>query len=81
MGHPHMPLRHYIQGPTTHERWLVFYITGHKIPDLGGLYKTMPLTMICGILAHYQYLHSSTSGFISKSLTVQATVYEELKML
>lgn len=61
----------------------VFYITGRtKCTDLGGLYKTMPLTMICGIIGALSIsAFPLTSGFISKSLTVQATVYEDLKIL
>jgi multicomponent Na+:H+ antiporter subunit D len=61
----------------------VFYITGKtKCTDLGGLYKTMPLTMICGIIGALSIsAFPLTSGFISKSLTVQAAVYEDLKIL
>jgi len=61
----------------------VFYITGRtKCTDLGGLYKTMPITMICGIIGALSIsAFPLTSGFISKSLTVQATIYEDLKIL
>lgn len=61
----------------------VFYITGKtKCTDLGGLYKTMPITMVCGIIGALSIsAFPFTSGFISKSLTVQSTVYGDMKLL
>ncbi len=61
----------------------VFYITGKtKCTDLGGLYKTMPITMVCGIIGALSISSFPlTSGFVSKSLTMQASIYEEMKIL
>lgn len=50
-----------------------------KCTDLGGLYRTMPVTAICGIIgalaiSSFPY----TSGFISKSMISQGAAYEHL---
>lgn len=50
-----------------------------KCTDLGGLYRTMPVTAICGIIgalaiSSFPY----TSGFISKSMISQSAAYGEM---
>ncbi|MEX2333156.1 MAG: proton-conducting transporter membrane subunit, partial [Pseudohongiella sp.] len=50
-----------------------------KCTDLGGLYRTMPVTAICGTIgalaiSSFPY----TSGFISKSMISQSAAYGEL---
>ncbi|MEX1031791.1 MAG: Na(+)/H(+) antiporter subunit D [Cellvibrionaceae bacterium] len=58
----------------------VLYQTGkRKCTDLGGLYRTMPVTTICGIvgalaISSFPY----TSGFISKSMINQSAAYGQL---
>jgi len=58
----------------------VLYMTGKsKCTDLGGLYKTMPLTLIfggIGALAISSF--PATSGFTSKSLIIDGAVHEHL---
>src|SRR5690606_5430436 len=48
----------------------VLYQTGNrKCTDLGGLFRTMPLTCICGIVGALSISSFPlTSGFISKSM-------------
>ncbi|HEU0223929.1 MAG TPA: Na(+)/H(+) antiporter subunit D [Steroidobacteraceae bacterium] len=50
----------------------VLYQTGRrKCSDLGGLYQSMPLTTVCGIVGALSIsAFPLTSGFVSKSLTV-----------
>jgi len=50
--------------------------------DLGGLYRTMPVTAVCGIIgalaiSSFPY----TSGFISKSMISQGAAYGELSFV
>jgi multicomponent Na+:H+ antiporter subunit D len=58
----------------------VLYMTGKsKCTDLGGLYKTMPLTLIfggIGALAISSF--PATSGFTSKSLIIDGAIHEHL---
>jgi multicomponent Na+:H+ antiporter subunit D len=59
----------------------VLYMTGKsKCTDLGGLYKTMPWTLIfggIGALAISSF--PGTSGFTSKSLIIDGAVHEHLR--
>jgi multicomponent Na+:H+ antiporter subunit D len=52
----------------------VIYQTGkNKCSELGGLFRTMPLTTVCGTIGALAIsAFPLTSGFISKSLTVSA---------
>lgn len=53
----------------------VMYMTGgkRKCSDLGGLFQTMPITAICGIIGALAISSFPwTSGFVSKSMTTQA---------
>jgi multicomponent Na+:H+ antiporter subunit D len=52
----------------------VIYQTGrNKCTDLGGLYQSMPLTALCGIIGALSISSFPlTSGFIAKSLTMTA---------
>ena len=52
----------------------VLYMTGkRKCTDLGGLFQTMPLTCLCGIIGALSIsAFPVTSGFISKSMMTQA---------
>lgn len=58
----------------------VLYATGkRKCTDLGGLFRTMPLTTICGTIGALSIsAFPLTSGFISKSMVVQAAADEKL---
>ncbi|MDA7947684.1 MAG: Na(+)/H(+) antiporter subunit D [Hyphomicrobiaceae bacterium] len=58
----------------------VLYMTGkRKCTDLGGLFRTMPLTAICGIIGALSISSFPlTSGFISKSMISQAAADEHL---
>lgn len=58
----------------------VLYMTGkRKCTDLGGLFQTMPLTCICGIIGALSISSFPfTSGFISKSMISQAAADEHL---
>jgi multicomponent Na+:H+ antiporter subunit D len=53
----------------------VLYMTGkRKCTDLGGLFQTMPVTCICGIIGALSIsAFPVTSGFVSKSMMTQAT--------
>jgi multicomponent Na+:H+ antiporter subunit D len=61
----------------------VLYRTGEsKCSNLGGLFRTMPLTTICGIIgalaiSSFPY----TSGFISKSMISSSAAYEHLTLV
>jgi multicomponent Na+:H+ antiporter subunit D len=59
----------------------VIYMTGkHKCSELGGLYRTMKLTCICGIIGAMAIsAFPMTSGFVSKSLISSAAGYENLE--
>jgi multicomponent Na+:H+ antiporter subunit D len=52
----------------------VLYMTGkRKCTDLGGLFRTMPLTTICGIVGALSISSFPlTSGFVSKSMISEA---------
>ena len=58
----------------------VLYMTGKsKCTDLGGLYKTMPLTLIFGTIGAMSISSfPGTSGFTSKSLIIDGAVHEHL---
>jgi multicomponent Na+:H+ antiporter subunit D len=61
----------------------VLYMTGkRKCTDLGGLYRSMPLTTICGIIGALSIsAFPLTSGFISKSMISQAAANEYLAVV
>lgn len=56
----------------------VLYMTGKsKCTDLGGLYRTMPLTMLFGVVGAASIsAFPFTGGFVSKSLILQAAGHE-----
>ncbi len=59
----------------------VIYMTGgkRKCTDLGGLFQSMPITCICGIIGALAISSFPlTSGFISKSMIAQAAGDEQL---
>ena len=59
----------------------VLYMTGgkRKCSDLGGLFQSMPLTMVCGTIGALAISSFPlTSGFISKSMISQAAGDEHL---
>ncbi|SMF09733.1 multisubunit sodium/proton antiporter, MrpD subunit (TC 2.A.63.1) [Alteromonadaceae bacterium Bs31] len=59
---------------------VVIYRTGkHKCTDLGGLFRTMPLTTVCGIVGALSISSFPlTSGFTTKSLISQAAANQGL---
>jgi len=58
----------------------VLYMTGkRKCTDLGGLFQSMPVTALCGIVGALAISSFPfTSGFISKSMTAQAAADQHL---
>ncbi len=62
---------------------VVLYRTGkHKCTDLGGLFRTMPLTCLCGIIGALSISSFPlTSGFTTKALISQAAVTEGLAVV
>lgn len=58
----------------------VLYMTGkRKCTDVGGLFRTMPLTCVCGIIGALSIsAFPLTSGFISKSMISEAAGMEHL---
>ncbi|KPK70796.1 MAG: cation:proton antiporter [Acidithiobacillales bacterium SM23_46] len=58
----------------------VLYMTGkRKCTDLGGLFQSMPLTTVCGIVGALAIsAFPLTSGFVSKSMISQAAADETL---
>jgi multicomponent Na+:H+ antiporter subunit D len=58
----------------------VLYMTGRsKCTDLGGLYKTMPWTLVFGGIGALSIsAFPATSGFTSKSLIIQGSIHEHL---
>ncbi len=58
----------------------VLYMTGkRKCTDLGGLYRTMPITMWCGIIGALAISSFPlTSGFVTKSMINQAAADEHI---
>jgi len=61
----------------------VLYMTGkRKCTDLGGLFRTMPLTTVCGIVGALSIsAFPLTSGFISKSMISEAAGMERLEVV
>ncbi|KAA1189502.1 Na(+)/H(+) antiporter subunit D [Pseudohalioglobus sediminis] len=59
---------------------VVIYRTGkHKCSELGGLFRTMPLTTVCGIIGALAISSFPlTSGFTTKSMISQAAIDESL---
>jgi multicomponent Na+:H+ antiporter subunit D len=59
----------------------VLYMTGkRKCTDLGGLFRTMPLTAVCGIVGALSISSFPlTSGFISKSMISDAAASQHLE--
>ena len=60
----------------------VLYMTGkRKCTDLGGLYHSMPITMVCGIIGALAISSFPlTSGFVTKSMINQAAADEHLAL-
>ncbi len=58
----------------------VLYMTGRrKCTDLGGLYQSMPLTAICGIIGALSIsAFPLTSGFVAKSMISYGAAQEQL---
>ena len=58
----------------------VFYMTGkRKCSELGGLYQSMPLTAVCGIIGAFAISSFPlTSGFVSKSMISSAAAGEHM---
>jgi len=58
----------------------VLYMTGkRKCSDLGGLFQSMPLTCLCGIIGALSISSFPlTSGFVSKSMISQAAADQHL---
>jgi multicomponent Na+:H+ antiporter subunit D len=61
----------------------VLYMTGkRKCTDLGGLFRTMPLTTICGIVGALSISSFPlTSGFVSKSMISEAAGMQHLEVV
>ena len=61
----------------------VLYMTGkRKCTDLGGLFRTMPVTAICGIIGALAIsAFPYTSGFVSKSMVNQAAADQHLPIV
>ena len=61
----------------------VLYMTNkRKCTDLGGLFRTMPLTTICGIIGALSISSFPlTSGFVSKSMISDAAGIQKLEMV
>jgi len=61
----------------------VLYMTGkRKCSDLGGLFQTMPLTCLCGVIGALSIsAFPLTSGFVSKSMMTQAAGSEHMLMV
>ena len=61
----------------------VLYMTGkRKCTDLGGLFRTMPLTTICGIVGALSISSFPlTSGFVSKSMISEAAANQHLELV
>ena len=59
----------------------VLYMTGkRKCTDLGGLFRTMPLTAVCGIVGALSISSFPlTSGFVSKSMISEAAGMQHLQ--
>jgi multicomponent Na+:H+ antiporter subunit D len=61
----------------------VLFMTGkRKCTELGGLYRSMPLTTICGIVGALSISSFPlTSGFVSKSMISEAAGVQRLEMV
>ncbi len=61
----------------------VLHMTGkRKCSDLGGLFRSMPITTLCGIIGALSISSFPlTSGFVSKSMISQAAVDENLMII
>jgi multicomponent Na+:H+ antiporter subunit D len=61
----------------------VLFMTGkRKCTDLGGLFRTMPLTTICGIIGALSIsAFPLTSGFVSKSMISDAAGLQRLELV
>jgi multicomponent Na+:H+ antiporter subunit D len=61
----------------------VLYMTGkRKCTELGGLFRTMPLTTICGIIGALSISSFPlTSGFVSKSMISDAAGMQRLEVV
>lgn len=61
----------------------VLYMTGkRKCTDLGGLFRTMPISCICGIIGALSIsAFPATSGFVAKSLISSAAAKETLPII
>lgn len=61
----------------------VLFMTGkHKCTDLGGLFRTMPVTTICGIIGALSISSFPlTSGFVSKSMISEAAAESHLAIV
>jgi multicomponent Na+:H+ antiporter subunit D len=61
----------------------VLYMTGkRKCTDLGGLFRTMPVTAICGIIGALSISSFPlTSGFISKSMIAQGAIDQHMALV
>ena len=62
---------------------VVVYRTGkHKCSEVGGLFRTMPLTAVCGIIGALAISgFPLTSGFTTKTMISQAAAYEGLALV
>ena len=57
----------------------VIYDSKRRCTDVGGLYRTMPITTICGIIGALAISSFPlTSGFTTKSMIVSGRPYEHL---
>ena len=61
----------------------VLYETGRrKCTDLGGLFRTMPVTMVCGTIGALSISSFPlTSGFVSKAMVTQAAIDGHLEVV
>ena len=61
----------------------VLYMTGkRKCTDLGGLFRTMPITAVCGIVGALSIsAFPLTSGFVSKSMISEAAGMAHLEVI
>ncbi len=61
----------------------VLFMTGkRKCTDLGGLFRTMPITTVCGIIGALSIsAFPLTSGFVSKSMISDAAAVQHLEIV
>ena len=58
---------------------VIYMINKRKCTDVGGLYKTMPITATCGIIGALAIsAFPLTSGFISKSMILDSSINQNL---